>query len=433
MTHLLRLITLIVTCSQLFAQDPEALLSAGENQLLSGDFIGAEASYNAALEADQYYAPAHQGLSKLYLYKANFSQAYNNAIKAVELDNDNYRVWMDQMENLKQKFQNAKRSIKNGMYDEAMKVCNEILNDYPYSSEAEYYLGYVGLARKDREMAAKHFKQALSIFPNYKKANSGLHNVTKQSLNAGNKSYKRGNLSKATSYYQKALEFDPNFYLAYYQLGVLEKKLGHSQTAIDHLNKVIEIKPEHDKTWFTLGSIYESDGNTELAIEHYNKAIELNPGYSKAYGNLGKLYTESQEYKLADDVLKTVTQIDPNYADGFMRLGLLYIRQEMWVSAVDNLIISTDLDNKDYNKFINLASALNKLERWDEASVAARFCTDLKQNFGGGWYELGISEMGRKNKTRAKKHFERAHNDREWRKMAARKIDEINNPAKYEK
>ena len=42
-------------------------------------------------------------------------------------------------------------------------------------------------------------------------------------------------------------------------------------------------------------------------------------------------------------------------------------------------------------------------------------------------------KMGRKNKTRAKRHFEEARKDRDWRKMAERKIDEILNPTKYEK
>ena len=46
--------------------------------------------------------------------------------------------------------------------------------------------------------------------------------------------------------------------------------------------------------------------------------------------------------------------------------------------------------------------------------------------------ELGIAEMG-KNKTRAKRHFEEARKDRDYGKMVERKIDEINNPAKYEK
>ena len=58
---------------------------------------------------------------------------------------------------------------------------------------------------------------------------------------------------------------------------------------------------------------------------------------------------------------------------------------------------------------------------------------NLKKKFGGGWLELGLAELGRKNSTRAKRHFEEARKDRDWRKMAQRKIDEINNPTKYEK
>ena len=80
-----------------------------------------------------------------------------------------------------------------------------------------------------------------------------------------------------------------------------------------------------------------------------------------------------------------------------------------------------------------MATAYNQLEKWDEAAKAAQSCIDLKKKFGGGWLELGLAEMGKRNRTRAKKHFEQARNDRDFRKLAERKIDEINNPAKYKK
>ena len=425
-------IILLFTCSLLFAQDPEVLLSTGEIQLAAGDYSGAESSFNSALQVDPSFAPALQALSKLALHMGDIKKANDYSNQAVQADED-FREWSDQITKINENIQNGNRDVHQGLFDEAIKKYSSILEQHPYFPDAEFYMGLTRFRQKDIEGAALHFSNALAIYPDHTKARKGLDNVTKQFLNAGNKSYKRGNLGKATNYYQKALEFDPNFYLAYYQLGVLEKKQGHSQTAIDYLNKVIEVKPDHAKTWFTLGSVHESDGNTELAIEHYSKAIEINPGYAKAYGNLGKLYTENQLYKEAEDVLKTVTQIDPNYADGFMRLGLLYIEQEIWESAVENLIVATRLDEKDYNKFVNLAAALNHIQKWDKAISAARSCTDLKRKFGGGWYELGVAEMGRGNRTRAKKHFEAAHNDRDWREMAARRIDEINNPAKYEK
>ena len=432
MATLLPTITLLFTCSLLFAQDPEVLLSTGEIQLAAGDYSGAEFSFNSALQVDPSFAPALQALSKLALHMGDIKKANDYSNQAVQADED-FREWSDQITKINENIQNGNRDVHHGLFDEAIQKYSAILEQHPYFPDAEFYMGLTRFRQKDIEGAALHFSNALGIYPDHTKARKGLDNVTKQFLNAGNKSYKRGNLGKATNYYQKALEFDPNFYLAYYQLGVLEKKQGHSQTAIDYLNKVIEVKPDHAKTWFTLGSVHESDGKTELAIEHYSKAIEINPGYAKAYGNLGKLYTENQLYKEAEDVLKTVTQIDPNYADGFMRLGLLYIEQEIWESAVEKLIVATRLDEKDYNKFVNLAAALNHIQKWDKAISAARSCTDLKRKFGGGWYELGVAEMGRGNRTRAKKHFQVAHNDRDCREMAARKIDEINNPAKYEK
>ena len=116
-----------------------------------------------------------------------------------------------------------------------------------------------------------------------------------------------------------------------------------------------------------------------------------------------------------------------------MRLGLLYLDLENYDGAASNLEKSIALDDKDYNKFFNLASAYNHLEKWNEAASSAQSCIDLKKKFGGGWLELGLAEMGRKNRTRAKRHFEEARKDRDWRKMAERKIDEILNPAKYEK
>ena len=427
-----RYITILLLSTLVFGQDPEALLNEGESMLSSGDVSGAESLFNSALKVDPSFAPALKALSKLNLHKGDLKKANEYSIQAVQADED-FRDWSEKIGKITEHIQNGNRNVQQSLFEEAIEEYDKISQAHPYFPDAEFYKGLTRFRQKDIEGAARHFSNALKIYSEHKKARKGLDNVTKQFLNAGNKSYKRGDLGKATSYYEKALEFDPEFYLAYFQLGVLQKKQGQSKAAIESLNRVIEIKPDHDKTWFTLGTAYETDGNVDMAIDHYKKAIDINPGYSKAYGNLGKLYTDKQEFKEAEDVLKTIVQIDSDYSDGFMRLGLLYIEQENYEDAANNLKRSTELDDKDYNKYFNLASAYNHLEKWNNAATAAQSCIDLKKKFGGGWLELGLAEMGRKNKTRAKRHFEEARKDRDWRKMAERKIDEINNPAKYEK
>ena len=425
-------IKLLLMINVIFSQDPESLLSQGESMLNSGDISGAELSFNDALKVDPSFAPALQALSKLSLHKGDLKKANEYSIKAVQADED-FRDWSSKIGKITEQIQNGNRNVQQSLFEEAIAEYDKISQAHPYFPDAEFYKGLTRFRQKDIESAARHFSNALKIYSDHQKARKGLDNVTKQFLNAGNKAYKRGDLSKATSYYEKALEFDPEFYLAYFQLGVLQKKQGQSKSAIGSLNKVLEINPEHDKTWFTLGTAYETDGNIEKAIEHYLKAIDINTGYSKAYGNLGKLYTEKQDYKKAEDILKTIVQIDTEYSDGFMRLGLLYLDLENYDGAASNLEKSIALDDKDYNKFFNLASAYNHLEKWNEAASSAQSCIDLKKKFGGGWLELGLAEMGRKNRTRAKRHFEEARKDRDWRKMAERKIDEILNPAKYEK
>ena len=416
----------------LLSQSPDKLLEDGNSELQNGNLTLAEDLFNQALKIDPSFAPALKSLSKLYLHMGNLKKANEYSIEAVQKDED-FREWSSVIAKISENIQNGNRNVQQGLFEEAIKNYELISKDHPYFPDAEFYKGLTRFRQKDIEGAAKFFRKTLEIYPEHKKARKGLENVTKQFLNAGNKSYKRGDVSKATEYYEKALGFDSNFYLAYFQLGVLQKKQGQSKKAIESLQKVIEIKPDHDKTWFTLGTAFEADGNNQEAIIHYNKAIEINPGYAKAYGNLGKLYTEMGDYSEAEDKLKTVIQIDPDYADGFMRLGILYLEQENYIDAIENLSLSTKIDKKDFNKFFNLASAYNNIKEWDKAVSAAQSCIDIKKRFGGGWLELGIAEMGRKNKTRAKRHFEEARKDREWRKMAERKIDEINNPAKYEK
>ena len=423
---------LIFLSENLFSQSPETLLGLAEKQMADKELVIAEENLKKALEIDPSFAPAFKALSKLALQRGDLTTANSFSIQAVQADED-FRSWSDGISGIAQKIQSGRTNIQKRMYDDAIKEYSDILSDFPYFPEAAFYIGLAYFKQKDIEGAAQYFKKALDIYPMHAKARKGLNNVTKQFLNNGNNAYKRGDIEKATENYKKAIEFDDSFYLAYFQLGVLEKKMDRSKESIKYLTNVIEIKPEHFRSWFTIASVYESDGNNLDAIKNYEKAIEINPNYTKAYGNLGKLYTTQGEYDLAEKTLKTIISIDNNYADGFMHLGNLYLIQEKFDLAYDNLNIATNLDDRDHHKYFQLATAANALEKWDDSGKAAQKCTELQKRFGGGWYELGVSEFGKGNKTRAKRYFDEAHKDRDWRELAARKIDEINNPQKYQK
>ena len=185
-----RTFKLIFLFTFIYSQDPESLLDKGELQLSSGDLIIAESTFNSALEIDPSYAPALQALSKLYLHKGDLKTANEYAIQAVQKDED-FRDWSEKIVKITEHVQNGTRNVQQGNYDEAIKEYDYILKEHPYFPDAEFYKGLTKFRQKDIEGAARYFSNALSIYPEHKKARKGLDNVTKQFLNAGNKSYKR--------------------------------------------------------------------------------------------------------------------------------------------------------------------------------------------------------------------------------------------------
>ena len=431
-TYLILLFVTTIANSFSFCQDPEGLLAEANSKMKIGELISADSLLNEALKIDPSFAPAHVGFSELWLRKGDLVKANESATKAVQMDED-FRSWWNGLNDIRSRIQNGKRNVQQGQFDSAIQEYEAITEKYPYFPEAQFYMGLTKFRQKDIEGAAFYFSEALKIYPGHQKSRKGLNNVTKQLLNNGNKAYKRGDIEKASQYYLKAVTFDEQFYLAFYQLGVLEKKMGNSDLAISYFNKAIEIKPDFHKAWFTLGTSYEADNNLDSAIVKYNKAIELNPGYTKAYNNLGNIYTVKEDYDSAKDVLLTAIQIDPTYADAYLRLGVVFSEQELFIEASEQFKKATEYNEKNYDAWFRYASTLNSIKQYEDASFAAQKCIDIKMKFGGGWYEKGVAEHGKGNKTRALKYFDEANKYRDWRKLAQRKIDEINNPTKYEK
>ena len=458
--YLILLYKIVIISSFLFCQDLEALLAQANSKMKIGELKSADDLLQESLKNDPSFAPAHRVLSELWLRKGDLFKANEYATMAVRIDED-FRPWWNGLNNIRSKIQNGKRNVQQGKYEKAMQEYEAIAEKYPYFPEAQFYMGLTKFRQKDIEAAAFYFSEALKIYPDHQKARKGLNNVTKQFLNNGNKAYKRGDLEKATQYYLKTIQFDKQYYLAYFQLGVLEKKMGNPDQAIAYLNKAIELKPDFHKAWFTLGASYESDNNLDSAASMYNKAIEINPGYTKAYGNLGYIYTSKEDYNSAKDVLLTAIQIDPTYAIAYLHLGVVFSKQaekfekeseqkgidakkqvdfisrsqELYTNASENFKKATEYDEKNYDAWYQYASALNSIKEWENATLAAQKCIDIKTKFGGGWYEKGVAEWkgGRGNKARAKKYFDEANKYRDFRAAAQDQIDRINNPTKYEK
>ena len=374
--------------------------------------------------------------SQKALLSGNLELAGEKIKAAIDLDksNDSFRKEFDRLNGLRNKMINSNRAVQDGRFDDAITGFSEVIASVPNSVEAYYGTAKAYEGKKDFTSAVKYYKQSLTLDPNYKKSKTSISNVAKKLYNSANKDYKNGNLESALSKYKQVLGINSRLYQAYFQIGVLQKKMGNLSLAIENYQSALRIKKTFDKGWYNLGLAYKENGDIDNAKESFEETVRLNKKYYKAHKSLGEIFIDLEKYEDAILSFKTAIDIKPKYGAAYHAMGITYAKLEDYGRSAESLTKAVDLQPKEYLSWFHLAEAHNKLNDCEAAKVAALEAIDLKKNFGGGWFELGIAEYcgGKGNKNTSINHFEKARNDRNWRKMAEYEIDRVRNPEKYE-
>ena len=147
---------------------------------------------------------------------------------------------------------------------------------YAQSAEECYNKGIeYGVAGKF-ENAQQEFKKALEVDPFYEEAKECLE-LVEDALEQRIKPETALHIFKGVDYGNKEM---------------------HDE-AIAELKRAIEINPNYAKAHYNLGIAYGRKGMDDEAIAEYKRAIEINPNYAKAHNNLAVEYYYKEEYYLA--------------------------------------------------------------------------------------------------------------------------------------
>ncbi len=136
--------------------------------------------------------------------------------------------------------------------------------------------------------------------------------------------YALGETNRAIDLYQRALQMDPNFILARYDLAVAYRGLGQVQKAIAEYEKVLKINPKFPEALSNLGGQYFRKGDVDRAITHFRKAIAVYPNFIQALSNLGAALNKQGKSRQALPHLKKALALDPEFAIAYFNLGNAY-------------------------------------------------------------------------------------------------------------
>ncbi len=128
--------------------------------------------------------------------------------------------------------------------------------------------------------AIKHYKMALEIEPRYCPA----------IFNLGTAYQDIGDKKSAMAQYFKTIEvcsaYRPAYDPALYKLAMLFMDIGRYDKAVEFLKRTVEANPSDYAAHNSLGAAFWATGKKDLAARHFEKALRINPAYSDARKNL---------------------------------------------------------------------------------------------------------------------------------------------------
>ena len=216
-------------------------------------------------------------------------------------------------------------------------------------------------------------RKAIDFDPNYFIAHSNLGGILKE----------LGKLKEAELATRKAIKLDPNYADAYSNLGIILKDLGKLKEAESAVLKAIELAPNYAIAHSNLGWILHNLGKLEEAELATHKAIELDPNYPDAYSNLGIILKDLGKLKEAESAILKAIELNPDFAGAYFSLSTFNYSNDnkLWK---EKLFSKDFLENKKVREQVDVyfarANILHNEKKYQESSRCLELANKLKLN-----------------------------------------------------
>ncbi|MBZ5506661.1 MAG: winged helix-turn-helix domain-containing protein [Acidobacteriia bacterium] len=132
---------------------------------------------------------------------------------------------------------------------------------------------------------------------------------------------------EALPLFQHAIELDPNFALAYAQMGTIYRNLGESERSNECFKKAFDLRAnlsERERLYLT-ARYYQALGETDKLIETYEVATAMYPRDPQPFSNLSAVYQVVGQYERAAAAAQSALALDPNRYVPYANLAMAYL------------------------------------------------------------------------------------------------------------
>ena len=236
--------------------------------------------------------------------------------------------------------------LSNGQSHKALIALDNLINEFPDQSLLFNLRGACYDATGEFEQSIENFSKAIEINPNYAEA----------FYNLGVAQKKAGKLDDAIYSYQKAIAIDPNNANALNNLGNLLTHKGLASQSIRYLNKALTLNATFAEAYNNLGLAKMELNKLNESINSFLVAIECKPHYESPYINLGRVYRELDEIDNEINCYKKLLKIKPNASKILVQLGRAYRNCGKNKLAIDCFESSVNFNPQSFSAYYELAN-----------------------------------------------------------------------------
>jgi tetratricopeptide (TPR) repeat protein len=176
----------------------------------------------------------------------------------------------------------------------------------PWKARSEYEKGLLSLAKKDRDGSVSHFTKATQAFPDFYEAYYQMGVIETS----------RRRLDEAMQAFQKSVDLSGgNYPLAEIGIGYLRYLEGKPEETVTIIGRVLENEETSPQAHFILGIALLRLNRLDEAEKSAREALLRNPNYANAYLLLSDAYGHRHEYGAQLQGLDAYLKLEPKGAE----------------------------------------------------------------------------------------------------------------------
>lgn len=275
--------------------------------------------------------------AKLYIDKKDFQSARIDISKAILIDStvaDYYVVLADV-------------SMGLGKPSAAKSALEKCISVNPEHVEGLNKLAEFNLYFKDYKKTIEMADRALKV---------NVHNPRSYFIK-GYAFMESGDTMRAISSMQTAVEQDPDYYIAYVELGLLFAA-RKDKLAVNYFKLADKLKPNSSEVYYGLAKFHQDMGDIERAEETYRQLLKFDVNNAEAHYNMGYMaFKNRKDYRLAIEHFTKALETNRKMARAAYMRGLCYEALNEPQNAKAQYAFALKLDSS----FVDAAKANKRL------------------------------------------------------------------------